>query len=211
LKEVPRPSLASKNPWIEYYSFDGKYRIEQVVSKGQAGSQSTWPDFSIVRVGGPDTQDLDSEDPIWTGPVRDFRWHPNANSATWKDNQGGWLLFDPEQNLEPQRLSGIKVATPIENGWLILMPQTVRQVSLDGRTIAELSFDQDDSGGPVNPVRLLADGSVIGELEPMDVIYETNQEIRVEPLVEFLRKFPNATPLPPSKPPRLRLQPPEGR
>ncbi len=211
LTEVPSLPFATKIPWKEYRSFDGKYRIEQVVVKGQADPRSTWPDFSIVRVGGPGTQDPISEVPIWTGPVRDFRWHPNANSAIWKDNQGSWLLFDPEQNQEPQRLSGIKVATPIENGWLILMPQTVRQVSLDGRTIAELSFDEDDSGGPVNPVWLFADGSVIGDLEPMDVIYEMNQEIRVDPLVDFLQKFPSATPLPPSKPPRLRLQPPEGR
>ncbi len=81
----------------------------------------------------------------------------------------------------------------------------MRKVGFDGQIIAELSFDEDETGGPINPVWVFADGSVIGNVDPIHIIYKADQEFRTVKPFEFHRKFPNAL-LPKSISPQLLLR-----
>jgi hypothetical protein len=211
LTEKPHHSFSGKSPSAKNHSFDGKYLIQEGLAESQKKPSWNSPNCSIFRVDNRGEQDSKTETSVWNGPVKEFRWHPNSNSALWRDSEGSWCFFDAERTPKPRRFSGkIKVATPIEGGWLVLMQERMRQVDFDGRVIAELSFDQDDTGGPVNPVWVFADGSVVGNVKPLHMIYDASSEIRVDKPSEFLRKFPDAT-LPGSNPVRLRLPQLQGR
>jgi hypothetical protein len=206
LEEVSAPAKSfPANRQTEYRSHDGKYRIEYQTKKEESGLTSGR--YVIIQSAQRAETNTDTE--IYVCPYNvldEFRWHPKTNAAIWRENRRNWLIFNPETQSEPKRVYGIKFTAPIRNGWLVATSQNVRQVDFEGNTIAELSFDQNESGEITNPVWIFADGTVIGNNDSVQIIYETKDEIRTESLSQFLKQLPGNS-LPPTTRKKLDFQP----
>ncbi len=115
--EIQTPKVDGDRDWVEYKSFDGRYRVEQEVVEPLTKTRNPWPSFSIFKTKKPGEPNADV--PVWTGSISNFRWHPNSNSAAWNEQPSGSedkQLFAPEHMAEPLRIAGIKDAIPIKMG-----------------------------------------------------------------------------------------------
>lgn len=200
LTEIPRESYPGRDSWKSFVSYDGKYRIGQLVDDNSNEAKPQRPRFSIYRAASSGKEGQDTNTSLWEGEITGVRWHPTANSAIWRRWSNDSLqLFTPEKMAEPIHYSGVESATPIEGGWLIVEKQKIKQLDFDGEVVAELSFDEDDSGALANPTWLFSDGFVMGSNKSLHIVFETDQEFRVLTPSEFMRVFPNAK-LPQLKP-----------